>query len=139
MRYTKTYKAWAAMLQRCNNPNTYNYCDYGGRGIKVCERWKFFENFFEDMGEVPEGKSLDRIDVNGNYEPSNCRWATSSEQARNRRNNNFITYNGITKPLAEWAETLGISYSVLRTRLHRKWTIEEAFTTSLVRRRSKYN
>ena len=82
---TRVYVCWANMRQRCSNPNNIGYSNYGGRGITVCERWQTFENFLADMGHPPRGKSLDRIDVNGNYEPSNCRWATSFEQARNKR------------------------------------------------------
>jgi hypothetical protein len=83
---TRTYKSWESMKARCNNPNRTYYRHYGGRGITVCERWQnSYENFLADMGERPIGKSLDRIDVNGNYEPSNCKWSTQSEQLYNRR------------------------------------------------------
>jgi hypothetical protein len=81
-----TYQSWTAMLRRCLTPTSSNFELYGGRGISVCERWKKFENFLADMGKRPDGTSLDRVDVNGNYEPSNCRWATYKEKSRNRRN-----------------------------------------------------
>lgn len=79
------YKTWYGMLARCYRKDTINYCDYGGRGIRVCERWLKFENFLADMVERPVGTSIDRIDVNGNYEPSNCKWSTPTEQIENRR------------------------------------------------------
>lgn len=83
---TPEYNSWTAMRQRCNNPNTNSYKNYGARGIKVCERWNTFAQFFADMGQKPsERHSLDRINVYGDYEPSNCRWATPEEQARNQR------------------------------------------------------
>lgn len=107
----KTYKCWVEMKLRCTNPNNRAYKHYGGRGIKVCDRWiHSFENFIEDMGEMPQGLTLDRIDVNGDYEPSNCRWATMQEQCNNRRNNIIFSYMGKVQTLAQWCRELGLNY-----------------------------
>lgn len=91
---TRTYRIWMHMRQRCENPRSDSWARYGGRGITVCDRWRDFTAFFEDMGEAPAGHSLDRIDVNGNYEPGNCRWATSRQQLRNTRRNKVVNLNG---------------------------------------------
>jgi len=106
MSNTSIYKTWQGMKERCSNPGHKDYHNYGGRGIKVCDRWlESFENFYADMGDKPQGMTLDRIEVNGNYEPNNCRWASHTEQGQNRRNNVRLTYNGETKTLRQWAET----------------------------------
>lgn len=111
---TPTYKAWSGMLDRCYNPNNKKYHRYGGRGIKVCDRWKTFLHFYEDMGEKPAGLSLDRINNDGDYEPSNCRWATPREQAQNRSNNVMLTIDGETHCLSEWSRRLNVSRDSLR-------------------------
>ena len=126
---TSVYHIWRSMLTRCENPNMHAYHLYGGRGIKVCEAWHDFEQFYADMGPCPEGHSLDRIDNNRNYEPDNCRWATAKQQGRNRNDNVEITFQGETRCVAGWAEKLGMRDSTLRERLNRGWTIKEALTT----------
>lgn len=115
------------MKTRCNNPNATGYENYGGRGITVCERWlESFENFYKDMGPRPENTSLDRIDVHGNYDPSNCRWADWETQANNRTDNTILEYNGESKTIHSWAKELGILENTISYRLLRKWSIEEA-------------
>lgn len=128
---TPEYKVWSAMRSRCNNPRHASWKHYGGRGITVCERWSLFSNFIEDMGMRPSKKhSIDRIDNNGNYEPSNCRWATWKEQGRNRRDNKVITYRGENRPLSEWVEILGVDAKIVDSRINRLgWSTEEAFET----------
>ena len=125
---TPEHRTWSDMKLRCTNKNYKNYQYYGGRGITVCERWiNSFENFLTDMGHRPQGCSIDRIDNNGNYEPSNCRWATRQEQQRNKRNSLFLTINGITKSVAEWSEHQGATIQKnIRNRMTLGWSAEEA-------------
>lgn len=123
------YRTWSAMINRCHSDTSEAWDWYGGRGIKVCDRWRYsFENFLEDMGERPSGKSLDRIDVNGNYEPSNCRWATNEEQQNNRRDNVLLEYQGRQQSAAQWARELGISKTTIFARLRKGWTVERALS-----------
>lgn len=116
------YKVWSSMRDRCFNPNNPSYHNYGGRGITVCDRWNnSFTDFISDMGERQNKTfTIDRINVNGNYEPNNCKWATRHEQGRNRRNNIWITYNGETLVLSDWAKKINISPQHLRAKLKRK-------------------
>lgn len=126
------------MIQRCTNPNDKRYKNYGGRGITVCKRWRnSFEKFLEDMGEPPTKEhSIDRINNNGNYCKSNCRWVTRKEQNRNKRNNRLITYKGKTQCLIEWAEEYNINYDTLWCRIYKYgWPIEKALTTPVKKRR----
>lgn len=122
------YMVWQQLRDRCKNPNNPRWVDYGGRGIKVCERWDEFASFLADMGDRPKGYQLDRIDNNGNYEPGNCRWATPSQNLNNRRINRRLTMNGETLSIAEWAERVGINWYTIRSRLIYGWTIERALT-----------
>lgn len=133
---SKTYKSWACMIQRCTNPNNHAYSDYGGRGIKVCQRWLKFENFLEDIGELPTNKhSIDRINNNGNYCKSNCRWVTQKQQTRNTRRNRLISYNGKVQCLCDWAKEIGINPKTLQARIFRyNWSIKRALITSAQKR-----
>ena len=129
MTKTPIWIVWGSMLQRCENPHHKSFKYYGGRGITVCERWHTFENFYADMGDVPTGLSIERNDVNGNYEPDNCRWATTTEQGANKRNNTLITANGETKNLMAWCRECGISKVTLMDRIKRGWSPERAIAT----------
>lgn len=127
---TSEYNIWQTMKARCYVKLNANYANYGGRGIKVCDRWlESFENFLTDMGEKPEGLSIDRVDVDGDYEPRNCRWASVGEQATNRRNNRYVEYEGRKMTISEWARELGVKPGLIKNRLDSKWSVERAFTT----------
>lgn len=135
MSYTKENRKYRKMKERCYNPKVDKYPDYGGRGITVCDRWleaegQGFLNFLADMGYLPTPKhELDRKDVNGNYEPGNCRWATRKEQMRNTRCSRNLTHNGKTQCVAAWAEELGIKAPMILARLKYGWSAERTLTT----------
>src|SRR3990167_7013059 len=120
MSKTKQYKVWAAMHGRCRNPANKDFRHYGGRGISVCERWKSFERFIEDMGAHQGGLELDRIDNDGNYEPNNCRWVSHFEQVNNSRHNHFLKFEGKRLSLSQWALFLKLPASTIRWRVRQK-------------------
>ena len=126
---SKLYSIWVNMRNRCSNPENKSFAYYGGRGISVCDEWNEFLNFekWAIQNGFEENLTLDRIDVNGNYEPENCRWISRKEQMRNTRSNHLLTYNGDTKTMAEWAEITGIPYSTLKQRINKyNYSVEKA-------------
>ena len=130
MSRTGVYGIWGNMLYRCNTSTCPLYESYGGRGISVCAAWHSFDSFMSDMGDRPsDSHSIDRIDVNGNYEPSNCRWATAKDQARNRRNSSFIFIDGLKLQVDEYCEKYGISKTAIKNRIRRNWTNKRIIET----------
>jgi len=128
---TPTYRSWLAMRRRCHSPRATSYDRYGGRGIRVCDRWDDFNNFLADMGERPSAEhTIDRLDCDGDYQPGNCRWATPIQQGNNRRCNRVLTLGERSQTLAQWAQELGIDERTISERLKR-WTVEEALTIPL--------
>lgn len=128
---TRLYSEWRTMKTRCSNPRNHKYESYGARGITVCPEWSESFEAFRDWAFANgyrDDLTIDRIDGNGNYEPSNCRWATQKEQQNNRCNNRMLTYNGKTQTLQQWAEEIGMKSRTLQMRLRRGWTDEEAIT-----------
>lgn len=136
---TSEYRTWDAMVQRCHNPKNKRYADYGGRGIIVCEHWReSFESFFADMGPRPSPHhTIERVDNDKGYSPSNCTWVLPEAQKRNMRSNRWLTFNGRTLCLTDWASELGIHRNTLDQRLQNGWTVEKALATP-VRYRSKF-
>lgn len=128
--HTKLHRAWTNMRYRCNNPNCREYKNYGGRGITICKEWDSYEAFrdWALANGFDSGLSIDRIDVNGNYEPSNCRWVGIKAQSNNTRRNNKLTYNNETHTIQEWSEITGINWTTIKERINRNWPIEEALT-----------
>ncbi len=123
---TPSFKSWRAMISRCYQKTNKHYKDYGERGITVCDKWLDFQGFYDDMGDRPNNMSLDRIDNNLGYSKENCRWADNIQQARNKRNNKLIEFNGQVKSVPEWAEIYKISLGALHRRLYSGMPIEKA-------------
>ena len=132
MSYAPVWHSWTAMRQRCHYPNDINYKNYGARGIHVCERWmNSFENFYSDMGDRPQGMSLDRIDNDGDYCAENCKWSTKPEQGINQRTNRLIEYDGERLTLMQWSRRTGLSKHTISRRLKSGWSVEKTLTTPL--------
>lgn len=125
------YNAWWNMLERCNKPTNANFKNYGGRGITVCAEWLHdFDQFVTDVGPRPPNHTLERIDNEKGYSKENCKWATPAEQVRNRRTATMLTVNGVTMNQIDWANKMGISYQLIRTRIARHgWSVEDAVLT----------
>lgn len=126
MRNTRIYRIWVGMKSRCADPSLPNY---GQKGITVCKRWGKFENFYADMGDVPPGMTIDRVDNTKGYSKANCRWATKTTQSVNRTCTKFVTFRGETLCVSHWARRLGIRQDTLSYRLRKGWPIEKALTT----------
>jgi hypothetical protein len=126
MSSTALYVLWKGIRARCNNPNHHKYPRYGGKGIKLCKRWDNFANFFKDMGEKPEGMSIDRKDGTKGYSKKNCRWATAKEQSCNQPRVKMYTFKDVTDTAPGWSKRLGLSTHTVLHRLKRGWPIERA-------------
>ena len=146
MKKTKFYAVWSKIKGRCNNSNSKDFYRYGGRGIKVSKKWEKFNGFYNDMYHSyfkhvekfgKKNTSIDRINNDGNYRKSNCRWATPIDQANNKRNNVILEYKGDKKTLAQWAMFLNINQSTLRTRINRGWSTEKTLTTLVIKGANK--
>ncbi len=137
---TPTYRTWRAMLNRCNLHSQQNYYLYGGRGIRVCDRWRKFEKFLADMGEKPKGMTIDRVDNDGNYESGNCQWATPKQQSNNSRHNRVVSLFGRRQNLQQWLDELNIPKSTVYSRLYRGThsTYESAILASLQNQQSNH-
>jgi len=134
MHETKTYFVWRSMKARCSNPNNPYYCRYGGRGIEVCKKWNEFKGFLDDMGEKPDGLTIDRINNDKGYSKENCKWSTWKEQQRNRCSNTLLTLDGISRPVSEWAEMYGLHNNTMYGRLKRGWSHKKTILTAARRK-----
>jgi hypothetical protein len=133
-RNRRTYSCWKHMLYRCTDPTHKSFEDYGGRGITVCARWQVFENFFADMGEMPPGLSLERKNNNRGYCKSNCKWASTKTQNRNKRDTRLVTFRGRAQCCSDWAREYGIKVQTFHTRLYNGWTFKQALLTPVEKR-----
>ncbi len=134
---SRIYRIWSGMMDRTTNPNSRSYKNYMGRGIDICDEWKEFNNFkdWAFSHGYDDTLTIDRIDVNGNYEPSNCRWVDNRTQSRNKRGTLYVTRKGETKPLIDWCEIEGINYNRVHQRITAGWTPEKALSTKVRNRR----
>ena len=133
--FTPEYKSWQGMKERCHNPQSKDFARYGGRGVHVCDKWRdSFEAFYNDMGPRVRGLSIERIDNNGHYSPDNCAWATVKEQSNNRRSSHFITFNGETRTVSQWAKLIGITHAAIQKRLKKSKDIAYALSPKMDRR-----
>ena len=125
---TKEYHTWRGIIGRCEDVNHKNYDLYGGRGIRVCKRWKNYANFLSDMGRKKPGYTIERIDSNGDYKPSNCKWATMKQQNNNKRNNHILEHNGKKMTISQWSDEIGVKQITLLMRIRRGWSAGEAIS-----------
>lgn len=139
LRRNPVYNSWHEMIRRCEDPRAAQYKNYGGRGITVCERWHKLENFYEDMGERPPGKSIDRKDNNKGYYKENCQWSTCDEQNKNKNNNVKVSFNNQNRTISEWSRITGIDFCTLRGRLKAGWGAENALSIPPSRKNFGHN
>lgn len=138
MSLTPVYKVWIGIVQRCTDKNYTYYHNYGGRGIKVCDRWlNSFDDFYSDMGDIPNGMTIERKDNNKGYSKDNCKWATWTEQNNNKRSNINIKIGENTKTVTQWAKHLGINKSTIYSRVRLGWGIKDAITIPIAHRKNK--
>lgn len=138
MSETPMHRIWKGMKARCLNPNNPRWSSYGGRGIRVCQRWQHsFKSFYDDMGPRPAGTSLERVDNNGDYKPSNCVWATPKQQQNNMRSNVFVEHEGRRLTVTQWAREVGIGVGTVRARLRRGWTVQEMLNPDTSKQRKR--
>jgi len=129
---TREYRAWRGMIDRCENPRVKAFANYGGRGIRVCRRWRTsFAAFFEDMGPCPGIATIDRVRNSGNYTPLNCRWASYQEQANNTRRNRLLCYAGREQTVSQWARELNVNVKTLMSRLADGWSVQRTLSTAI--------